>query len=179
LNFENKRQKREYYHQVSHVAVEGQIMQTKWSHMPLTFTEVDTKLVSFPHIDAMVTTTHIDKWNVTRVLVDNGSQTKILFFSPFDQMCFNRKQLKEETKQKKRFVRTIMISQDLSQKDETELLSFLDKNIDVFTWQTSDLTGVRRSIIEHRLEVNPSAKPKWQKLHKMSDEKVIVAKSEV
>jgi hypothetical protein len=80
------------------VAVEGPIMQTKWSHMPLTFTEADIKLVSFLHTDAIVITAHIDKWNVTRVLVDNGSQVEILFLSPFDQMSFDRKQLKEASK---------------------------------------------------------------------------------
>jgi predicted hotdog family 3-hydroxylacyl-ACP dehydratase len=48
-----------------------------------------------PHIYAMVITSHIDKWDVTRVLVDNGSHAEILFLSAFDQMGFNRKQLKE------------------------------------------------------------------------------------
>jgi hypothetical protein len=67
----------------------------------------------------------------------------------------------------------------LSPNEETELLSFLDKNIDVFAWQTSDLMGVSRIIIKHRLQVNPSSKPKNQKLHKMSDEKVTATKSEV
>jgi hypothetical protein len=46
-------------------------------------------------------------------------------------------------------------------------------------WQTSDLTGVSRDIIEHKLHVNPSARPRKQKFHKMSDEKVTVAKAEV
>jgi hypothetical protein len=46
----------------------------------------------------MVITTHIDKWNVTRVIINNGSQAKILFLSTFDQMGFDRKQLKEATK---------------------------------------------------------------------------------
>jgi hypothetical protein len=63
--------------------------------------------------------------------------------------------------------------------EETELLSFLDKNNDIFAWQTSDLMGVRRSIIKHRIQVNPSTKPKKQKLRKMSDEMVAAAKSEV
>jgi hypothetical protein len=49
----------------------------------------------------------------------------------------------------------------------------------VFAWKTSDLTGVSRSILEQKLQVNPSAKPKKQKLYKMSDEKVAAAKSEV
>jgi hypothetical protein len=66
--------------------------------MPITFTQADIKLISFPHTDAMVITTHIDKWDVTRVLVDNGSQAEILFLLAFDQMGFDRKQLKEALK---------------------------------------------------------------------------------
>jgi hypothetical protein len=59
------------------------------------------------------------------------------------------------------------------------LLAFLDKNNDVFGWSTSNLVGVSRDIIEHRLQVNPNAKPKEQKLWKMSKEKVEAAKAEV
>jgi translation elongation factor P/translation initiation factor 5A len=51
----------------------------------------DIKFVSYPHIDAMVITAHIDKRNVTRVLVDNGSQAEILFLSTFEQMGLNKK----------------------------------------------------------------------------------------
>jgi hypothetical protein len=71
LSFENKGKRREYYHQVNQIAVEGPIVQTKWSHMQITFTKADIKLTSFPHIDAMVITVHIDKWIVMRVLFDN------------------------------------------------------------------------------------------------------------
>jgi hypothetical protein len=59
------------------------------------------------------------------------------------------------------------------------LLSFLDKNSDVFVWKTSELTGVSGDIIVHMLQVNPSAKPRKQRLCKISDEKVAVAKAEV
>jgi hypothetical protein len=75
--------------------------------------------------------------------------------------------------------KAMMISQDLSSNEEAELLSFLDRNSDVFAWQTSDLTGVSRDIIEHKLQVNPTVRPRKQKLHKMSDEKVAGAKEEV
>jgi hypothetical protein len=64
LNFKNKRQKQEHYHQVNHVAIEGPIIRIKWSHVQITFTKVDIKLTSFPHTSVMVITTHIDKWNV-------------------------------------------------------------------------------------------------------------------
>jgi hypothetical protein len=83
---------------VNHVAVEGPIIRTKWSHVQITFTEANIKLTSFPHTNAIVITAHIDKWNVMRVLVDNGNQVEILFFSTFEQMGFNKKQLKEASK---------------------------------------------------------------------------------
>jgi hypothetical protein len=49
-------------------------------------------------MDAMVITAHIDKWNVMRALVHNGSQTEILFLSTFEQMGLSKKQLKEALK---------------------------------------------------------------------------------
>jgi hypothetical protein len=60
-----------------------------------------------------------------------------------------------------------MISQDLIADEETELLSFLEKNNDVFTWRTSNLIGVSRDIIDHKLQINPSAKPRKQRLRKI------------
>jgi hypothetical protein len=59
------------------------------------------------------------------------------------------------------------------------LLAFLDKNSDVFMWSTSDLVGVSRDIIEHKLQVNPNVKPRKKKLQVMSQEKVEAAKAEV
>jgi hypothetical protein len=49
----------------------------------------------------------------------------------------------------------------------------------MFAWSASDLRGVNRDIIEHRLDIDPSIKPKKQKLWKMSDDKVTVVKLEV
>jgi hypothetical protein len=46
----------------------------------------------------MVITSHINKWNVTRVLVDNRSQAEILFLSTFEQIGLNKNQLKESPK---------------------------------------------------------------------------------
>jgi hypothetical protein len=49
----------------------------------------------------------------------------------------------------------------------------------VFAWSAKDLTGVDRSFIEHKLNIDPSVKPRKQKLRKMSDDKVVAVKSEV
>jgi hypothetical protein len=66
--------------------------------MPITFSSQDVNLASFPHADAMVVTIHIDRWDTTKTLIDNGNQAEILFLAAFDKMGFDRKQLKESTK---------------------------------------------------------------------------------
>jgi hypothetical protein len=62
--------------------------------MPITFSSQDVKLTSSPHIEAMVVTVHIERWDVTKILVNNGSQAKILFPTAFNKMGFDRKRSK-------------------------------------------------------------------------------------
>ena len=49
----------------------------------------------------------------------------------------------------------------------------------MFAWSVSGLRDVSRDIIEHKLDIDPKARPKKQKLWKMSDEKVAAVKTEV
>jgi hypothetical protein len=74
---------------------------------------------------------------------------------------------------------TVCIGTEMSPEEQVELLQFFNKNNDVFAWSTSDLVGVSREVIEHKLQVNPHVKPKKQKLHKMSEEKVEAAKADM
>jgi hypothetical protein len=39
----------------------------------------------------MVLNVHIDRWDVSRILVDNGSQAEILFLSAFKKMGYDKK----------------------------------------------------------------------------------------
>jgi hypothetical protein len=66
--------------------------------MPITFSAQDINLTSFPHTDAIVVIVHIDRWDVTNILIDNGSQAEILFLATFDKMGFDLKQLREPLK---------------------------------------------------------------------------------
>jgi hypothetical protein len=74
---------------------------------------------------------------------------------------------------------TVIIGSDLSPDEEGSLVQFLQKKKDVFAWSAKYLTGMDRSIIEHRLNIDPSVKPRRQKLRKMSNDKVVVVKSQV
>jgi hypothetical protein len=56
--------------------------------------------------------------------------------------------------------KVVCIGMEMSPQEQAELLQFLDKNSDVFVWSTSDLVGVSREVIEHKLQVNLHAKPK-------------------
>jgi hypothetical protein len=39
------------------------------------------------------------------------------------------------------------------------LITFLWENLDVFTWQISDMHRIPREVIEHKLDIDPSYKP--------------------
>jgi hypothetical protein len=58
--------------------------------MPITFFAQDAILASFPHTDAMVLIVHLDHWDITRILVDNGSLAEILFLSAFKKWAITR-----------------------------------------------------------------------------------------
>jgi hypothetical protein len=58
--------------------------------MLITFSAQDVNLASFPHTNTMVLTIHIDRWGVTKILIDNGSQAEILFLSAFKKMAMLR-----------------------------------------------------------------------------------------
>jgi hypothetical protein len=48
VDFDTKRQKRDHYRSINHVAITGPVVQTKWSHVPLTFDARDVDLRSAP-----------------------------------------------------------------------------------------------------------------------------------
>jgi hypothetical protein len=54
----------------------------------------------------------------------------------------------------------VCIRTEVSKQEQAEILSFLDKNSDVFTWSTFNLVGVSRDVIEHRLRVSSNVRPK-------------------
>nr|CAJ86273.1 H0901F07.10 [Oryza sativa] len=57
--------------------------------------------------------------------------------------------------------------------DKTELavITFLRDNADVFAWQPSDMPGVPREVIEHKLMVRPDAKPVKQRLRRFAPDR--------
>ncbi|GJX72947.1 reverse transcriptase domain-containing protein [Tanacetum coccineum] len=57
----------------------------------------------------------------------------------------------------------VAIGETLSAKGRTELCSLLKENLDIFAWQPSYMTGVPRSIAEHRLNIREGYSPVRQK----------------
>jgi hypothetical protein len=101
--------------------------------MLIMFSSEYINLTSFPHTDAMVITIHIDRWDVTKILVDNGSQAEILYLATFDKMGFDPKQLREPSKPLYGFSRkriepvgtiTLLVSFDNTKNPCTEYITF-------------------------------------------------------
>jgi hypothetical protein len=77
----NKKQKKEAQIRVQHVGVQGPFIKSRWSHIPITFSQED-----YPHNDAMVISCVIKEFLVHNVLVDTGSAAYIIFAKAFRQM---------------------------------------------------------------------------------------------
>jgi hypothetical protein len=71
---------------VQHVGVQGPYIRTKWSHIPITFSQDDLRLKDYPHRDAMVISYVIKGFVVHNVLVDICSTSDIIFAKAFKQM---------------------------------------------------------------------------------------------
>ncbi|GKC46015.1 reverse transcriptase domain-containing protein, partial [Tanacetum coccineum] len=56
-----------------------------------------------------------------------------------------------------------MINGSLSEKGRMELYNMLKYNLDIFSWKPADMTGVLRSIAEHRLNIREGCQPIRQK----------------
>ena len=71
------------------------------------------------------------------------------------------------------------VESQLPPQERQELIEFLRKNVDVFTWSAYKAPGVDPSFICHYLNVNPSVTPKKQPLRHSSKEHFDAVKDEV
>jgi hypothetical protein len=86
LELANKKQKKEAQRRVQHVGVQGPYIKSKWSHVPITFSQEDLQIKDYPYNDAMVISYVIKGFLVHNVLVDTGSAADIIFAKAFRQM---------------------------------------------------------------------------------------------
>nr|GEY70909.1 reverse transcriptase domain-containing protein [Tanacetum cinerariifolium]GEZ12227.1 reverse transcriptase domain-containing protein [Tanacetum cinerariifolium] len=73
----------------------------------------------------------------------------------------------------------VAIEGTLSAKGRTELCSIPKKNLDIFAWQPSDMTGVPRSVAEHRLNIREGYSPVRQKKRGQAPERAKAIQAEV
>ena len=59
------------------------------------------------------------------------------------------------------------------------MIAFLHENQDVFAWSAKDPQGGSRDLAQHNLNITKGAKPRKQKLRKMSVERAEAMKAEV
>nr|GEV85048.1 reverse transcriptase domain-containing protein [Tanacetum cinerariifolium] len=73
----------------------------------------------------------------------------------------------------------VVIGRSLSDKGRNELCFVLKKNLDIFAWQPSDMTGVPRSVAEHRLNIREGYSPVRQKKRSQASERARDIQAEV
>ncbi|GJT15059.1 hypothetical protein Tco_0873765 [Tanacetum coccineum] len=73
----------------------------------------------------------------------------------------------------------VAIGGTLSTEGQTKLCSLLNKNLDIFVWQPSDMTGVPQSVAEHRLNIREGYSPVRQKKRGQAPERSKAIQAEV
>jgi hypothetical protein len=80
------KKKKEAQRRVQHVGVQGPFIKSKWSHIPITFSQEDLQLMDYPQNDSMVISCVIKGFLVHNVLIDIGSAADIIFAKVFRHM---------------------------------------------------------------------------------------------
>ncbi|XP_066167806.1 uncharacterized protein [Oryza sativa Japonica Group] len=75
--------------------------------------------------------------------------------------------------------KVVLLGVDLGDQEVNSILAVLRKNIDIFAWGPDEVGDVSPDLIMHHLAVKPDAKPKKQKLRKMSVDRQEAVKAEV
>jgi hypothetical protein len=75
--------------------------------------------------------------------------------------------------------KVVSLGGDLSEEETNNMLAVLKKNIDIFAWGLDEVGGVSPDLIMHHLAIKPDAKPKKQKLRKMSIDRQEATKAKV
>ena len=57
----------------------------------------------------------------------------------------------------------VKIGSNLGEEVWTQLIKFLQKNMDVFAWILTDMSGIDAGVMEHRLAVDPKHRPTKKK----------------
>nr|GEW72523.1 reverse transcriptase domain-containing protein [Tanacetum cinerariifolium] len=73
----------------------------------------------------------------------------------------------------------VAIGGTLSPKGRTELCSLLKENLDIFAWQPSNMTGVPRSVAEHRLNIREGYSPVRKKKRGQASERAKAIQADV
>jgi hypothetical protein len=82
----NKKQKKEAQRRVQHVGVQGPFIESKWSHVLITFSKEDLQLKDYRHNDGMIISCVIKRFLIQNVLMDTESVADIIFAKAFRQM---------------------------------------------------------------------------------------------
>nr|GEZ87181.1 reverse transcriptase domain-containing protein [Tanacetum cinerariifolium] len=73
----------------------------------------------------------------------------------------------------------VVVGGSLSYRGRTELCSLLKKNLDIFSWQPFDMTGVPRSVAKHRLNIREGCPPVRQKKRGQAPERAKAIQAKV
>nr|GEV65150.1 reverse transcriptase domain-containing protein [Tanacetum cinerariifolium] len=170
----------------------------EWMDVPITFPPVSTNDVSD---GPLIVEAEVEGYWIRRVFVDQGAVMQVMFEHFFDNLLpdikaqlaptqtklvgFSGEQLipigkiKLKVVEQEEMIKEMEETRNQSMEEVEKLVCLLKDNMDVFTWQPSDIGRVPRRLVMHALNVNHSVPLVAQKQRVLGTEKSKVVTREV
>ncbi|GJZ31998.1 hypothetical protein Tco_0577045 [Tanacetum coccineum] len=146
-----------------------------WKNIPISFPAISSEDI---FEEPLIVEAKVEGYLVRRVYVDEESSVEMLEKESPEKK--GEVAVAEEVLVNPSFPdQLVTIGGGLSEAGKDQLKRLLKDNMRVFTWESSDMTGVPRQVIEHALNVNPSLDLVCQKRRTFSMEKSGVVTNEV
>nr|GEX17004.1 reverse transcriptase domain-containing protein [Tanacetum cinerariifolium] len=108
--------------------------------------------------------------NRTNITIGKNRGYKTFKFY-MDELCGGKITISIQWDHREAMKQTIAISFTLTEDGRKELCGLLGCNIDIFAWKPTDMTGVTRHIVEHRLNIREGCPPVRQKKTSQASER--------
>ncbi|XP_022883887.1 uncharacterized protein LOC111400731 [Olea europaea var. sylvestris] len=105
-------------------------------------------------------------------LIPLDPRTRIERGEPIEELEGVQVCVKDPTKELK-------IYRELQPSTRNKIMAFLRQNLDVFAWNHGDIRGIDPNITCHKLQMDPSVRPKQQKRRSLNPERYEVINKEV
>jgi len=151
-------------------------------HLKMKFPTDDGKVLTLSVNQEVARKCYEDSLRSRRKVAYSVSTTEVVIDPELDPRLVHSERRPQPVEKIKEVLiegKKLRVGGDLSLEQEQQLVQVLKKNLSSFAWSVTDMTGIDPIFLCHKLNINPSAKPKVQRRRRLSGDCAQAATEEV